>query len=462
MIRRTIERALPRLLPWFCVLVVLICGFNSLLVNAPLAWRGWAYIGVHFSLTLLMLGAWFGLHLHSSVLHTKQESTPDHQQKQALLWVLIAGIVSRLLLIDTPAFTTHDVQRYLWDGAVAINGLDPYRVAPDSPLAQTLRSYWPTPEEHAAYPTLYPPLALALFAFSALAGKTGGIWCWKILVTAASLGSLLLGYRWLLRRGTPQHLPLLALSPLLLLETGVGAHVDAFSALAVIAALYAFETGRRGTAGFLIGLGALIKLLPLVLLLPFSIYLLRARQARQTCTLILGALSTVAIGYGVALLLHLRPVGSIGLLFQRWRFGSPLYAALEANFSMQTAAALALICLLMLLAASAWHAWRAATSHVKDISTSVQLALAAPLLVSPVTFPWYLCAFLPALLMRPRFSTLIWVSAVPLSYEVLNAFDSTGVWAPATWPLWVIGFSILLGLLVDVFRSSSRFWSLKR
>ena len=456
MIRKTIERVFPRLLPWFCVLVVLICGCNGALVNAPLAWRGWAYIGVHFGLTLLMLGAWLSLHVQRTVLDEKPESTPNQPHLKALLWVLIAGVLSRLFLIDTPAFTTHDVQRYLWDGAVAINGLDPYRVAPDSPLAQTLRSIWPTPAEHAAYPTLYPPGALALFAFSALAGKTGGIWCWKILVTVASIVTLLIGYRWLIRRGTPQYLPLLALSPLLLLETGVGAHVDAFSALAVIAALYAFETGKRGMAGILIGLGALIKLLPLVLLLPFSIYLLRARRVRQTCTIIVGALGTVAIGYGVALLLHLRPVGSIGLLFQRWRFGSPLYAALEANFSMQTAAALALICLLTLLAASAWHAWRAATRQDLDISISVQLALAAPLLVSPVTFPWYLCAFLPALLMRPRFSTLLWVSAVPLSYEVLNAFDSTGVWAPATWPLWVIGFSILLGLLVDVFRSSSK------
>lgn len=456
-VNSTSQKRWLTLLACCCTGAVFACGLASAVAAAPLAWRGWAYLALHGLLSLLMLAAWLSLHqlrLYQAECVAAAPVMPDTRLKlppplaQGLLWVLIAGVLCRLLLLEVPAFTTHDVQRYLWDGAVALSGLDPYRVAPDSAAALPLRRFWPTPGEHAAYPTLYPPAALALFSFSALAGPIAGLWLWKALVTAASITTLLIAYRWLVRRGTAQYLPLLALSPLLLLETGIGAHVDGFSALAVVAALSAFEAGRRGRVGVWIGLGALVKLLPLVLLLPLCVAASARREWRKAGVIASTAVATLGLGYGLALLLHLQPIGSIGLLFQRWRFGSPLYAGLEASFSAPVAAYLAMAALLILLLLCAWRAW---ANRGSDIASAVQLALAAPLLVSPVTFPWYLCALLPAILMRPRWALLVWLSVAPLTYEVLNAFDSTGVWAPALWPLWVIATCVAVALLADVF-----------
>jgi len=44
---------------------------------------------------------------------------------------------------------------------------------------------------------------------------------------------------------------------------------------------------------------------------------------------------------------------------------------------------------------------------------------------------------------------LIWVSTLPLTYQVLDVFDATGVWIPAAWPLWIIAVGWIVGLAID-------------
>ncbi len=396
-------------------------------VVVPPSWRGSATMVWHLALTGLMLVGWR--------LSCQYPDAPQHG-------TLLAGVLARLLVLALPAFTTHDVERYLWDGAVALAGLDPYRVAPDSPAVANLRAFWPTPAEHAAYPTLYPPGALALFALSATAGPVWGVWVWKLLASAASLATLWVMRDVLVRQGAAQHLPLVALSPLLLLEAGVGAHVDAVSTLALALGLWAIVTSRPLAAGAALGMGALVKLAPLMAALPLAVGLLQRAGWQQAMTLSLALLAVLAGGYGVALVLGLQPVGSLGVFFAKWRGGSPVFAALASVARPEVAGSLAVG---LTLAGLAWAARLARTRWVSGL----QLALAAPLLFSPVVFPWYLCLLVPALALQPRAWLLAWVSAVPLAYEVLDRFVGEGVWQPADWPLWAVALAWLLGAGVD-------------
>ncbi|GAA59131.1 hypothetical protein P20652_0990 [Pseudoalteromonas sp. BSi20652] len=68
------------------------------------------------------------------------------------------------------------------------------------------------------------------------------------------------------------NLALVALSPLLILETGVGLHIDAFSALAVIVAIYFWQRQSLLYCGIAIGIGMSLKILPVMLLLPLFFY----------------------------------------------------------------------------------------------------------------------------------------------------------------------------------------------
>ena len=394
---------------------------------------GTYYILIHVVLTGLMIVLW-----QSKGLDVKS--------------VLIAGLVLRVILIPAPIFSSNDSERYLWDGAVALAGLDPYTIAPNMAEAAELRKLWPTPEEHSAYPTLYPPGALLLFALSALAGPAKGVWVWKGLASAASLLSLLLGYNLLKRRALLQHLPLLALSPLLILETGVGAHLDAFCVLAIVLVLSLCDREKFLLAGLVIGWSASLKFLPAIIAGPLIFYL----RPKAAFTLFISSILTATAIYSLAIASGFQAIGLLPVFFEKWRNGAPFYNVLESVFSPPI-----LLWVIAIIAVSlfALSAFKARQGH---LILALSLTLSAPLLLSPVVFPWYLSVLVPLIALRPSAMLLAWVSTAPFGYIVLNKWLSEGIWEPASWPLWLVAIALILGLLLDIYISQSQHQRLKQ
>ena len=356
--------------------------------------------------------------------------------------ILFTAITARILLIPAPMLSSNDAERYLWDGAVALTGLDPYRVPPADPLVAGLRMIWATPPEHAAYPTLYPPAALTLFALSALAGPVWGIWVWKLMISAAGIGLVPIAHRLLCQHGKERHLALVALSPLLVLETGVGAHLDVLPAMLIAAAMLAFNAKQPGRVGALLGLGATLKLLPAVALVALGL----AMGHRAMLRAVAAATIVVMTVYGLALAADWRPIGSLPVFFEKWRNGSPIFTALEA--CLPTAWLVPVVAVLAVgLAATV-----AVLAHQRRPVLAAQLALATPLLLSPVAFPWYLAVLVPLAAVQPSVALIGWLTASPLVYEVRDRFDSDGIWMPAIWPLATIAAVWTIGLAIDVVR----------
>lgn len=431
------ERFQAAAAPWItraaCAFFVVAClAVYGITAVAP-ARTGTAYVVVHAALTGAMLAAWAA-----------------GGAAQARL-IAVSGIVARLILIAAPMLSSNDAERYLWDGAVALAGFDPYSVPPADPGVAGLRAIWATPPEHAAYPTLYPPVALAIFAWSALAGPVWGILLWKLVASIAGIATVPLAHRLLRRHRLERHFALVALSPLLVLETGVGAHLDSVIALVIVAALLAFEGRRPGLVGALLGLGACIKLLPAAALLGLG------RAMGWRAALRMGAAATLAMAaiYGVALAIGWRPIGSLPVFFEKWRNGSPLFTALEAVLPTSTLIA-ALAVLAIILLGSALLLSRARPM------LATQIAIATPLLLSPVAFPWYLLALVPLAALAPSVTLLGWLTLSPLVYEVRDRFVSEGLWMPASWPLVLIGIGWATGLAIDAVRARQRLESRDR
>ena len=400
--------------------LITVCA-TYLLPFIPQSQSGTFYIVIHVVLTGLMFALW-----RSKELDIKT--------------VLLVGLLLRIVLIPSPIFSSNDSERYLWDGAVALAGLDPYTVAPNMPEAAELRKLWATPEEHSAYPTLYPPGALFLFALSALAGPVKGVWLWKIFATVASLISLLIGYDLLKRRGLLRHLPLLALSPLLILETGVGAHLDAFCVLAVVLTLSLCDREKLLLAGIIIGWSASIKFLPAIIAGPLIFYL----RPKPALTLLISSLITITAIYAIAFASGFQALGLLPVFFEKWRNGAPIYNLLEYIFSPSMLLWVVAIIALGLFALSTLKARKG------HIMLALSITLSVPLLLSPVVFPWYLTVLVPLIALRPSAALLCWVSTAPFGYIVLNKWLSEGVWEPAVWPLWLTAIGLVVGLLWDI------------
>jgi Glycosyltransferase family 87 len=405
-----------------CALFVVAAAAAYWVAASPAGTRGTRYIVLHLVLTLLMLGVW-------------ATTCPPASAEQR--WTLVAGILARALLVAVPVFTSSDVVRYLWDGRVALAGLDPYRVTP-SVAAKVIPAAWSRPPVHATLPTLYPPGAIALFALCASFGPVWSLWAWKAVVLCASILTLLLTATALRQAAAHRHLPLVALSPLLVLEGGVGVHVDMLAALSIAGAVVVAQRKRPALTGMVLAFGALIKLLPAVAVVPLAAAMGRRRAVR----LVAGAAAVVALGYAGAFVLGLRPIGSVVVFFRDWQFASPMGAVQAASGGGG-----AIVWALSVAAAAVGLADIGLRCRDGRWGPRLPYALALPLLPSPVVFPWYLSSLVPALALAPSAFLVAWVSVLPLSYEVLN---QVAVWEPAAWVPWAVAAAWGVGIVIDL------------
>lgn len=423
------DRSWPKFAPFalygvFSILIGAAIFLPTLLPSAI----GTGYIAIYFVMSAMSIFVW-----RSKII------TP----RAALVLALIACLCLGFIV----PYTSNDAERYLWDGAVFLSGLDPYMVAPNDPRAAELRVIWPTPEEHANYPTLYPPGGLTLFALCALAGPTYGIWVWKFLTSLALILTLIISYKLLHLRKLAHHFYLIALSPLLLFETQIGAHLDIFSVLGIVAALWCLEKEKILWAAIIIGLSATTKFLPAILIGPYLFYL----HPKRALTLFLGAAGTWLSLYGIMFSLGYKPLGLLPTFFEKWRGGAPLFPILEAvqntlNLSSRSFMIGLGFMAILGFSLSAWLA------RNRNINIALSLAISVPLLLSPVLFPWYLLTLVPLLALRPSYTVLAAVTLAPLSYIVLNRWLYEGVWAQAAWPAQVLLVGIIAGLCLDIAR----------
>ena len=77
--------------------------------------------------------------------------------------ILGAALVFRLTLWWSPATLSDDIFRYVWDGRVQLADINPYLYAPSAPEVEHLRDALYHSINHAAIPTIYPPLAQLFF-----------------------------------------------------------------------------------------------------------------------------------------------------------------------------------------------------------------------------------------------------------------------------------------------------------
>ena len=146
---------------------------------------------------------------------------------------------------------------------------------------------------------------------------TPSLWAWKLLV---ALGDAAVGAPPLYGAVDPRRLVLWAWSPLVVIELGLNAHVDALGVALLIGALLAWQRGRAAAAGALAAAAAAVKLLPAVALLG-----MRRRRAVVAAAVVAVVL---ALPYAAA---GPRMAGSLGEYSRRWRVNDGAFALLYAG-----------------------------------------------------------------------------------------------------------------------------------
>ncbi len=351
-------------------------------------------------------------------------------------FILLVAVFLRLLLLPVPPTLSDDVLRYLWDGKVAGAGLNPYLLEPDAPELEPLRDADWQRLPHRHVPTVYPPLAMAVFSIAAR--LPASLLALKLLLTAADVATCALLLWLAARRGLPRGRVIwYAWNPLVSLEVAGMGHVDALGVAAVVATVCLLTMRPRRVAGAATTAAAavLAKLVPLLALPAFS------RQSGRPA-LFLG-LAAVLIMVALAPLVAAAGGVPPGLVAYgvSWEFNGPLWeplwrlldrldstAAIESvldSIKQRTGAhdfwnrfypfnypqLLAKLLLAPGLLAVVFMAWRR-----RDPVASAGILFGGLPLFSATVYPWYLLWVLPwaALCRQPAW--LLLAALAPLSY----------------------------------------------
>lgn len=384
-------------------------------------------------------------------------------KKNQLIWVIGIGIILRVLMLFSAPILEDDYYRYLWDGAVTANGINPYEYSPEEVLGGTgipteLSELAEESGEiihginHPEVRTIYPPIAQAFFALSYWLDSWSLI-SWKLILIVFDLATLSLIFNALgILKLPSSYLIIYWWNPLLLKEIFNSAHLDVLVFPFVLSAIIMASQNRyiRSTVTLIIGMG--IKLWP-AFLLPILLRPIISKPKE-----LLSALVVAVISIGVLFLpIYLSGLdNSSGFIAygQSWQNNDSAFRILiyiselsldllhYETFHKYTVARFLVIALIAI-----WIAYitLGKTFKNEDLFKKSLLIIAFVFLISPTQFPWYYTWLIPFLAIKPRFSLLLLTALLPMYYlryyfeprGEIEIFTNLIVWVEFV-PVWIL------------------------
>jgi hypothetical protein len=316
-------------------------------------------------------------------------------------FVFFVSIALRGVFLFEAPVLSDDIYRYVWDGRVQRQGINPYRYPPQAPEIQHLRDPIFEGINNKDIPTIYPPLMQLLFATTTrfsedLLWMKGTFTLFDIALIGILVGLLRL------TKQSPLKAIIYAWNPLVLVEVAGNGHNDVFALALLLAAQGAILLNKGTMSICFLSLSGLAKLMGFVLAPLF------VRSVRVAAWL----------GLAVTCLIVSWPYlgvdsGAFRGLFEfgtRWRANDGLFHILvEMTRDLDIAKAVAaglvagVMGLLILRRTPPLRACYVATGAI--------------LLLSSTVHPWYVLWIIPYLCFYPNPAWLLFTATVVLSYH---------------------------------------------
>ncbi len=382
------------------------------------------------------------------------------------------AILFRLVFLFATPNLSQDFYRFIWDGRMIWEGLNPYLYTPESfisigkfPIAQAQELYQGMGALSASHFTNYPPIKQFIFMMAAIfSGKSilGSVMVFRLFIVAADIGTLYIGKRLLDRLKMPVHnIFWYILNPFIIIELTGNLHFEGIMILFLVLSLYLLHLGHWKTAAIIFALSVSVKLIPLMLLPLFFQYFIRKSDNinhlnRNNIALVPTAfdlkklLSFYSI-VGITTLLLFAPFFSsefvnsysktVGLWFNAFEFNASLYyLARKIGYSLtgynQIAIIGKFIPMLTIFVVLLLTFFRKNT-NTKQLILNMMFALSIYYFISTTVHPWYLATLLILSVFTNYKFPLVWSFMIILSY--LTYANTTN-----TENLWVIGLEYLV------------------
>ena len=352
----------------------------------------------------------------------------DYSLKQ-MFW---AGILFRLIFLLSTPLLSQDFFRFLWDGMLLSNGLNPYESTPDllnhtsalfsTPFSQEL--YGGMGTLSAAHYSNYPPINQWGFYIASLVGGNSilaNIISIRVVLILSDLGVFWFGVKLLdYLNLSKKRIGLYFLNPLIIVELTGNLHWEGFMMFFFLFGLYLiFTKGEWKWATIPMAASIATKLIPL-LILPLFWRFLKPKKSILFGTLVLLCLFMFFIPFFLRENNISHYLKTIGLWFNRFEFnGSIYYVIREIGYEVKgynIIRKLGKISPYIIVAIVAVFTLIRNNKTPQALLTGMLFCLSCYFFVATTVHPWYIVSLVCIALFTNHSYPLIWSALVVISY----------------------------------------------
>ncbi len=379
-------------------------------------------------------------------------------EKYNFKFLLAIGILFRVVFFVAEPNLSQDFYRFIWDGELVRNFINPYLNIPndlihqpDLVVANSQQLYDGMGSLSARHFSNYPPLNQLLFAIASyFGGKTvlGSVVVMRTIIVFADIGILFFGRKLLKNINQSPHLIFwYFLNPLVIIELTGNLHFEGVMLLFFVWALYLLSVNKWQWAAVVYACSISVKLVPL-LFLPLFLKHFKFKKTVFFYLIIAGtSLLLFAPFYSADFINNYSQ--TIGLWFSNFEFNAGLYNAVKHTAIQFDAKPWELIKFygkitpIITIIAVLLFTFLRKNEKLSVLITSMLWVLTLYYLISATVHPWYII-FLVVLTAFTKYRyAFIWSSAIVLSYYAYAQADfKENLWLLTLEYLAVISFLV--------------------
>jgi hypothetical protein len=424
------------------------------------------------------------------------------KEEKNIPFLIGIAILFRLVFLFAIPNLSQDFYRFIWDGRMILEGLNPYISLPQTfieqrsfPVNQAVDLYKGMGELNGSHYTNYPPVNQLCFLIAAIVSNSsilGSVIVMRILIILADIGIIYFGKKILEKLNLPAyHIFLYALNPFIIIELTGNLHFEPVMLFFLVWSLYLLLQKKWIWAAVILGISVSVKLIPLLFLPLFFQWFQNQyafangmKQSRHLNEIIssqvphnaekkwipffkgmtrLIAFSLIVVAINIILFLPFLSSelissysNSVGLWFRNFEFNASLYyIAREIGYLFRGWNEIAIIGKILPTIAVAFLAiitFFRNNKSPQQLITVLLIGLSFYYFTTTTMHPWYLATLVLLSVFTKYRYPIVWSVAIILSYQA---------YANDPWKenLWFVGFEYLIvfGVLFwEIFKLKNR------
>lgn len=391
------------------------------------------------------------------------------KEKENTSFLVSTSFFFRIIFLFSIPNLSQDFYRFIWDGRMIFEGLNPYITLPENfiknrmfPVFQAQELYNGMGVLNGSHFTNYPPINQFNFLLASLFSNTsilGSVVVMRLQIIIADMGIFYFGKKILNHLKLPvSNIFLYLLNPLVIIELTGNLHFEAVMLFFIVWSLYLLFQKKWIYAAILLGISVSVKLIPILFLPLFYQFFQKENSLKNIIKFIFFGVIVVSIN--IILFLPFLSTelissysNSISLWFTEFEFNASFYyIAREIGYVFYGFNKISFLgkffSVIIVIFIFLLSIFRDNTTPNKLIS-ALLFALTFYYLASTTVHPWYLTTLVLLSVFTQYKFAFVWSLLVALSYHVY----ATLPWKES---FWFIGIEYMIVLFVLIWETKCK------